>query len=74
MDAANILKPALARQIIRYIGATTLDEYRKSIQRTVHWKSGSKRSSSILQLLKETLRNCLHNIKSTYEKLHEVTL
>ena len=33
MDAANILKPALARGIIQCIGATTLDEYRKSIEK-----------------------------------------
>lgn len=33
MDAANILKPALARGVIQCIGATTLDEYRKSIEK-----------------------------------------
>ena len=33
MDAANILKPALARGTIQCIGATTLDEYRKSIEK-----------------------------------------
>ena len=33
MDAANIMKPALARGVIQCIGATTLDEYRKSIEK-----------------------------------------
>lgn len=35
MDAANMLKPALARGEIQCIGATTLDEYRKNIEKTV---------------------------------------
>lgn len=43
MDAANMLKPALARGEIQCIGATTLDEYRQNIEKTVHWNAGSKR-------------------------------
>lgn len=43
MDAANMLKPALARGEIQCIGATTLDEYRQNIEKTVHWNVGSKR-------------------------------
>lgn len=35
MDAANMLKPALARGEIQCIGATTLDEYRQNIEKTV---------------------------------------
>ena len=42
MDAANILKPALARGELRSIGATTLDEYQKTLKRTRHWNAGSK--------------------------------
>lgn len=42
MDAANILKPALARGELRSIGATTLDEYQKYFERTRHWNAGSK--------------------------------
>ena len=42
MDAANILKPALARGELRSIGATTLDEYQKTSKRTRHWNAGSK--------------------------------
>lgn len=37
MDAANMLKPALARGEIQCIGATTLDEYRKILRRMVLW-------------------------------------
>ena len=72
MDAANILKPALARGVIQCIGATTLDEYRKSIE-----KDGAleRRFQKIIinpTTPEETLR-ILHNIKGTYEKFHEVT-
>lgn len=72
MDAANILKPALARGVIQCIGATTLDEYRKSIE-----KDGAleRRFQKIIinpTTPEETLR-ILHNIKNTYEKFHEVT-
>jgi len=41
MDAANILKPALARGELRAIGATTLDEYQKYFERIRHWKDVS---------------------------------
>jgi ATP-dependent Clp protease ATP-binding subunit ClpA len=42
MDAANILKPALARGELRAIGATTLDEYQKYFEKTKHSKDVSK--------------------------------
>ena len=42
MDAANILKPALARGELRSIGATTLDEYQKYFRRTRRWSVGSR--------------------------------
>ena len=45
MDAANILKPALARGQIRLIGATTLDEYRKSIEKD---KALSRRFQTVM--------------------------
>lgn len=45
MDAANILKPALARGIIQCIGATTLDEYRKSIEKDGALSAVSRRLS-----------------------------
>jgi ATP-dependent Clp protease ATP-binding subunit ClpB len=43
MDAANILKPALARGELRAIGATTLDEYQNILKKTKHSKDVSKK-------------------------------
>lgn len=43
MDAANMLKPALARGEIQCIGATTLDEYRQNIEKTVLWRDVSRK-------------------------------
>lgn len=72
MDAANILKPALARGVIQCIGATTLDEYRKSIE-----KDGAleRRFQKIIvnpTSPEETLA-ILQNIKDRYEKHHHVS-
>ena len=71
MDAANILKPALARGTIQCIGATTLDEYRKSIE-----KDGAleRRFQKVLvepTTAEETLL-ILENIKDRYEGHHHV--
>ena len=43
MDAGNMLKPMLARGELHCIGATTLDEYRKYIEKTRRWSGGSSR-------------------------------
>ena len=72
MDAANILKPALARGTIQCIGATTLDEYRNSIE-----KDGAleRRFQKVLvepTTSDETLQ-ILQNIKDRYEHHHHVT-
>lgn len=72
MDAANILKPALARGEIQCIGATTMDEYRKSIE-----KDGAleRRFQKILvepTTVDETL-TILKNIKDKYEDYHNVS-
>jgi len=72
MDAANIMKPALARGTIQCIGATTLDEYRNSIE-----KDGAleRRFQKVLvepTTTQETLQ-ILHNIKDRYEYHHHVT-
>jgi len=72
MDAANILKPALARGTIQCIGATTLNEYRNSIE-----KDGAleRRFQKVLvepTTTEETLQ-ILHNIKDRYEDHHHVT-
>jgi len=72
MDAANMLKPALARGEIQCIGATTLDEYRKNIE-----KDGAleRRFQKVLMeptSPEETLQ-ILRNIKDKYEEHHNVT-
>ena len=73
MDAANILKPALARNSINLIGATTLDEYRKSIEKD---KALSRRFQTVMveePSAAVTLR-ILKGIKSHYEKHHGVII
>ncbi len=72
MDAANMLKPALSRGEVQCIGATTVDEYRKSIE-----KDGAleRRFQKILvepTTAEETLQ-ILENIKDRYEEHHNVT-
>lgn len=72
MDAANMLKPALARGEMQCIGATTLDEYRKNIE-----KDGAleRRFQKIIvepTSAEETLQ-ILENIKCKYEDHHNVT-
>ena len=71
MDAANLLKPALARGEFQCIGATTLDEYRKSIE-----KDGAleRRFQKVLvePTTPEQTLEILHNIKEMYEKHHGV--
>ena len=72
MDAANMLKPALARGEIQCIGATTLDEYRQNIEKkTVHWNVGSKKVIVEPTTAEETLQ-ILKNIKDKYEDHHNV--
>ena len=72
MDAANIMKPALARGIIQCIGATTLDEYRNSIE-----KDGAleRRFQKVLiePTTKEQTLQILTNIRGRYEHHHHVT-
>ena len=71
MDAANLLKPALARGEFQCIGATTLDEYRKSIE-----KDGAleRRFQKVLvePTTPEQTLEILHNIKEMYEQHHGV--
>ena len=72
MDAANILKPALARGEIQCIGATTVDEYRKTIE-----KDGAleRRFQKVLiePTSTEDTLTILNNIKDRYENHHNVT-
>ncbi len=73
MDAANILKPALARGQIRLIGATTMDEYRKSIEKD---KALSRRFQ-IVQVDEPSpavALKILKGVKAHYEKHHGVII
>lgn len=72
MDAANILKPALARGELQCIGATTLDEYRKSIEKDGALERRFQKVIVEPTTAKETL-TILHNIKDRYEEHHNVT-
>ncbi len=72
MDAANMLKPALARGRIQCIGATTLDEYRKSIEKDGALERRFQKIIVDATSPEETLQ-ILHNIKDRYEKHHNVT-
>ena len=72
LDAANMLKPALARGEIQCIGATTLDEYRQHIE-----KDGAleRRFQKVLvdpTTIEETIE-ILNNIKERYEEHHNVS-
>ena len=72
LDASNMFKPALARGEIQCIGATTLDEYRQSIE-----KDGAleRRFQKVLveQTTEEQTIEILQNIKDKYESHHNVT-
>ncbi len=71
MDAANILKPALARGEIQCIGATTFDEYKKHIE-----KDGALVRRFQKLILKEPTQDetiqILNNLKETYQNFHKV--
>lgn len=71
MDAANMLKPALARGEIQCIGATTLDEYRKNIEKDGALERRFQKVIVEPTTLEETLQ-ILKNIKEKYEDHHNV--
>ncbi len=71
MDAANILKPALARGVLQMVGATTIDEYRKYIEKD---SALERRFQPILvdePTLPETVE-ILKGLRDRYEKHHHV--
>ena len=73
LDAANMLKPALARGEIHMIGATTLDEYRKNVEKDAALE---RRFQAIVvnePNLKDTI-SILRGLKSHYERHHGVTI
>ena len=71
MDAANIMKPALARGVIQCIGAATIDEYRKSIEKDGALERRFQKVMVEPTTAEETL-TILHNIKDRYELHHHV--
>lgn len=71
MDAANILKPSLARGEMQCIGATTLDEYRKSIEKDGALERRFQKVTVEPTTKEETLQ-ILMNIKEQYEDFHNV--
>ena len=73
MDAANLLKPALARGELQCLGATTLDEYRKHIERDAALE---RRFQPIMvgePTVEETIE-ILHGLRERYEQHHRVTI
>lgn len=72
LDAANMLKPALARGELQCIGATTLDEYRKNIEKDGALERRFQKIMVEPTSPEETLQ-ILHNIKERYEDHHNVT-
>lgn len=72
MDAANILKPALARGEIQCIGATTLDEYRKNIEKDGALERRFQKVIVEPTSPEETLE-ILRRVKTKYEDHHNVT-
>ncbi len=71
MDAANLLKPALARGEIQCIGATTLDEYRKNIEKDGALERRFQKVMVEPTTPEETLQ-ILNNIKDKYQDHHNV--
>ena len=72
LDAANMLKPALARGDIQCIGATTLDEYRQHIEKDGALERRFQKVMVEPTSVEETIE-ILHNIKERYEDHHNVT-
>jgi len=73
IDAANIIKPPLARGELRLIGATTLDEYRKHIEKDSAFE---RRLQPVLveePTVEETIE-ILKGIKERYEKFHRIKM
>lgn len=72
MDAANLLKPALARGQVQCIGATTINEFRKSIEKDGALDRRFQKVKVVAPSSQETLE-ILNNLKDRYQKHHNVT-
>jgi ATP-dependent Clp protease ATP-binding subunit ClpC len=73
MDAANMLKPALARGELQCIGATTLDEYRKYIERDAALERRFQPVMVDPPSVEETVE-ILQGLRSRYEQFHQIVL
>lgn len=73
VDAANILKPALARGELQCIGATTMDEYRKHIESDAALERRFQPVTVDEPTVEETIK-ILHGIKKPYELHHQLTI
>lgn len=73
MDASNILKPSLARSEIQLIGATTIGEYRKYIEKDAALERRFQ-PVTVEEPTKEQCLEILEGLKSRYEKHHHVTV
>ncbi len=73
LDAANLLKPALSRGSMQIIGATTIDEYRKQIEKD---KALERRFQPILceEPSNDECKQILTGLRPTYEKFHNITI
>ena len=71
IDASNILKPALARNKLRCIGATTKEEYKKFIEPD---SALDRRFQKVIIEEPKELKNILMNLKEVYEKYHKVVI
>ena len=72
MDGSNIFKPALARGELQCIGATTLDEYRKSFEKDGALERRFQKVTVSPSTIKETIE-ILNNVRDKYESFHKVT-
>lgn len=72
MDTANMLKPALARGEVQCVGATTIDEYRKTIEKDGALERRFQKVIVAATTAEETLQ-ILNNIKDKYEAHHSVS-
>ncbi|MEM8545101.1 MAG: ATP-dependent Clp protease ATP-binding subunit [Cyanobacteria bacterium P01_H01_bin.119] len=73
MDAANLLKPALARGELQCIGATTLDEYRKYIEKDAALERRFQPITVNPPSVEETVE-ILQGLRSRYEQFHRLTI
>ncbi|MFC1721474.1 ATP-dependent Clp protease ATP-binding subunit [Patescibacteria group bacterium] len=73
MDAANIIKPALARGEFRVVGATTLDEYRKHIEKD---SALERRFQPVLveESTTDETREILEGVRANYEAFHRIAI